>query len=256
MNLLIGLLAGIFGGLLGAGGGIVMIPLMVGILKMTQREAHGTSLVAIVFTGIAGAIVYSMKGSVDFVAAVLIAITAIFAAPVGAHFAHSLPEWKLKRSFGAFVLLVSILLLLKPYMIEITPPVSGWAKIIVLLLAGVATGFLSGMMGVGGSAIMIPAMVLLIGMSQHMAQGSSLLVMVPTGAAGAYAHYKLGNVSTKLLPGLILGIFIGAYLGGTLALILSDPSLRFIFTIILIGTSIRYLTTPIPKRAPGMPHLP
>ena len=51
---LIGIVAGMFGGLVGLGGGVIMIPLMVGVLKLTQHQAHGTSLVALVFTGIAG----------------------------------------------------------------------------------------------------------------------------------------------------------------------------------------------------------
>ena len=184
INLLIGLIAGLFGGLVGVGGGVIMIPLMVGVLRLTQHQAHGSSLVALVFTGLAGAITYAMKGSVDVVASALLAVTAIFTARFGAHFAHALPEWKLKRSFGGFLLFVSILLLLKPYLAQVANPVSaGWAKVVVLMIAGVFTGFLSGMMGVGGGTIMVPAMVLLAGMGQHMAQGSSLLAMVPAGAA-------------------------------------------------------------------------
>jgi uncharacterized protein len=252
INFLIGLVAGIFGGLVGLGGGVVMIPLMVGVLKLTQHQAHGTSLVALVFTGIAGAITYAMKGSVDLTASALLAVTAIFTARYGAKFAHALPEWKLKRSFGGFLIFVSILLLLKPYLAQVAHPVSdGWAKIVVLLLTGVFTGFLSGMMGVGGGTIMVPAMVLLAGMGQHMAQGSSLLAMVPAGAVGAHAHYKLGNVVTKLLAGLVPGILIGTYLGGSLALVLSEAVLRVIFAAVLIWTGVRYLRTKAPKVQPG-----
>ena len=80
-----------------------------------------------------------------------------------------------------------------------------------LLAAGVFTGFLSGMMGIGGGSIMVVAMVLLTGFSQYTAQGSSLLAMVPAGAVGAYTHWRLGNVVTKVLPGLICGIIIGTY---------------------------------------------
>ncbi len=250
INLLIGLIAGLFGGLVGVGGGVIMIPLMVGVLRLTQHQAHGSSLVALVFTGLAGAITYAMKGSVDVVASALLAVTAIFTARFGAHFAHALPEWKLKRSFGGFLLCVSILLLLKPYLAQVANPVSaGWAKVVVLMIAGVFTGFLSGMMGVGGGTIMVPAMVLLAGMGQHMAQGSSLLAMVPAGAAGAHAHWKLGNVVTKIMWGLIPGIFIGTYFGGSLALILSEAVLRIIFAAVIIWTGIRYLRTPAPKVA-------
>lgn len=116
MNLLIGLLAGIFGGLVGIGGGVVMIPLMVGVQKLTQHQAHGTSLVALVFTGLSGAVTYFLNGSLDFLAGLLLAATATFTARFGARSAHALPEWKLKRAFGGFLLLVALLLIVKPYL--------------------------------------------------------------------------------------------------------------------------------------------
>jgi uncharacterized membrane protein YfcA len=244
MNFLIGLLAGITGGITGGGGGIVMIPLLVGILKLDQHTAHGMSLVALVFTGLVGAITYASNGSLDLGAAVLMAATAVVTARAGAHFAHSLPEWKLKRAFGGYLLVVSALMLLKPYLG--TPQVlsAGAARTIILLMTGTVAGFTSGMMGVGGGAIMIPAMVLLAGFDQHVAQGTSLLVMVPAGGTGAYTHWKLGNVRINLLWGLVPGVLFGSYLGGTLANSLSDSALRAIFAIMLIWTGIRYLMTP------------
>ena len=247
MNFLIGLFAGIFGGLVGLGGGVIMIPLMVGISKLTQHQAHGTSLVALVFTGIAGAVAYGLQGSVDIAASVLIAATAMVTARAGARFAHSLPEWKLKRAFGGFLIFVSCLMLIKPYLPHIGGMDTGWPRTAVLLLTGIFTGFLSGMMGVGGGTIMVPAMVLLAGFSQHTAQGTSLLAMVPAGGVGAYTHWKLGNVRTTLLPGLIPGILIGTYLGGTIAHVLSDMALRIIFAAVLIWTGVRYLMTKRPS---------
>jgi hypothetical protein len=243
MSFLIGLLAGIFGGLVGLGGGVVMIPLMTGILKLDQHKAHGTSLVALVFTGISGAIAYGMKGTVDVTAAILMAATAIVTARAGAHFANALPEWKLKRSFGGFLVCVSLLMILKPYLPHVPGMGAGWPKIIMLLVTGVFTGFLSGMMGVGGGTIMVPAMVLLAGFEQHLAQGSSLLAMVPAGAVGAASHWTLGNVRKDLLLGLVPGILTGTYLGGTLAHLLSEGFLRVVFAVVLIWTGVRYLRT-------------
>jgi uncharacterized membrane protein YfcA len=248
MGFLIGLLAGIFGGLVGVGGGVIMIPLMTGILKLDQHKAHGTSLVALVFTGISGAAAYALRGTVDAAASVLIATTAMMTARTGARFAHSLPAWKLKRSFGGFLVAISLLLLIKPYLPAVHATGSGWPKIAALLLTGGFTGFLSGMMGVGGGTIMIPAMVLLAGFDQHVAQGSSLLAMVPVGAVGAYTHWNLGNVRTNLLAGLIPGILLGTYLGGTLAHVLSDASLRFVFAVVMIWTGVRYLGAGRPSR--------
>jgi hypothetical protein len=247
MNLLIGLAAGFFGGLVGLGGGVIMIPLMVGILKMDQHSAHGTSLVALVFTGLSGAVTYALNGSVDILASLLLASTAIFTARAGARFANALPEWKLKRSFGGFLILVTLLLLLKPYLSHLSEPATGWAKILILLLTGVFTGFLSGMMGVGGGTIMVPSMVLLTGFTQYTAQGSSLLAMIPAGGVGAFTHWRLGNVNASILPGLIPGILLGTYLGGSLAHILSEGALRIIFAAVLIWTGIRYLRTPKPQ---------
>ncbi len=243
MNFLIGFLAGFFGGLVGLGGGIIMIPLLVGILKLDQHKAHGTSLVALVFTGISGAVAYGVKGSVSVLAAFLLAMTATVTARAGAHYAHSLPAWKLKRSFGSFLFLISVFLLAKPYFPHVHGMATGWPFILVLLLAGMFTGFLSGMMGIGGGSIMVPALVLLAGFGQHVAQGSSLLAMVPAGAVGAYTHWKLGNVATTILTGLIAGILIGTYLGGTLAHFLSETALRIIFAAVLIWTGLRFLRT-------------
>ncbi len=249
IKFLIGLVAGSFGGLFGLGGGVIMIPLMTGILKMGQHKAHGTSLVALIFTGITGAITYALNGSVDIMASLLLASTAMLTARAGARYANVLPEWKLKRSFGGFMILVTLLLPMKPYLysMAVAGPAIGWVKILILLLIGCFTGFISGMMGVGGGTVMVPSMVLLAGITQHTAQGSSLLAMIPAGGVGAFTHWRLGNVNTSILPGLIAGILIGTYLGGSFANILSESALRILFAAMLIWTGQKYLRTPAPK---------
>jgi hypothetical protein len=245
VNFLIGFLAGLFGGLVGLGGGVIMIPMMVGIKKLTQHQAHGTSLVVLVFTGITGAIYYyASKGAVDFMAAGLLAVTAILTAGKGAHMAHALPEWKLKKAFGAFIIFISLLLVLKSYIPHVTGALGGWIKVLILLLSGALTGLISGMMGVGGGSLMVPAMVLLVGMNQHLAQGSSLLAMIPAGSVGAWTHYKLGNVQTHLLYGLIPGVITGTFLGSGVANFLPENILRIIFAIVIIWTGIRFLIAP------------
>lgn len=241
MSFITGLLAGLFGGLLGIGGGAIMIPLMVGFMNVKQHQAHGTSLAAMIFLGTTGAITYTMRGSVDLVASVLLATTAIGMAHVGVRFAHALPEWKLKRYFGVFLLFVSVSLFLKSYIANPVFLAVGWTKVLILLIVGIFTGFLSGMMGVGGGAVMIPAMVIFIGLDQHTAQGSSLLTMVPTGIAGAWTHFRLGNIQTHLLAGLIAGVFIGTYMGGNIAHMLREGTLRTIFGSMLIWTGTRYI---------------
>jgi uncharacterized protein len=252
MSLLIGFLAGVFGGIAGVGGGAIMIPMMVGIMKLSQHRAGGTSLVTLVFTGIAGTIAYAANGYVDFLAAVLLAATAIFGARAGARFSHSLPEAKLRRYYGAFLIFIALSMVLKPWLPHVSSPLEGWTKGAVLLAAGILTGLQSGIMGGGGGAVSIPAMVLLAGFSQHMAQGTSLLVMIPTGATAAWTYWRRGNVDMGLLKGMIPGILMGAYGGATIADYLPDANLRYIFALMLVWIGIRYLRTPPPSKGEDM----
>jgi uncharacterized membrane protein YfcA len=249
ISFVIGLIAGFFSGIFGIGGGLIMIPLMVGILKLGQHQAHGTSLVAIVFTGLSGAISYALNGSINLTAAICLVSTAMLTARAGARYCHVLPEWKLKKYFGAVLILCAILLILKPFIGKSTAAVPLYFQIGVFLIVGAFTGFLSGMMGVGGGTIMVPAMVLLAGFSQHLAQGTSLLVMVPAGGVGAFTHWKLGNVATGILAGLVPGIILGAYLGGHIAHFIPDTPLRLAFIAAIIFMGFRYVRSSAPKDA-------
>ena len=224
-----------------------MVPLMVGIKKLGQHKAHGTSLVALVFTGIVGATVYAVHNTVDVWASVVLSVAALWPARCGAQYCSGMPELKLKRAFGILLICVSIFILFKPYLP--LPPHSGMSisKILILLMTGATTGFVSGLMGIGGGPIMIIGMVLLAGFDQHTAQGSSLLAMVPSGAVGAFTHWRLGNVETELLDGLILGIIVGTYIGGSFAHILPEYILRIIFAAVLIWTGSRYVKAPVPS---------
>lgn len=241
VGLVIGLVGGFLSGLAGVGGGIIMVPLMTGLGRLSQHKAHGTSLVAIVFTGAIGAATYFSHGTVDWTVAVLLAATAIVTARFGALYAHSLSEKKLKKAFGVFLIVVSAMLILKGYLLQATFVLAWWIKVIMLLITGLVAGFLSGMMGVGGGAIMVPLMVILAGMGQHLAQGTSLLAMVPISVSGAVTHYRLGNVFVPIAGGLIVGGIAGGYLGGTAANMIPEFYLKLIFAGVGVWMGLRYL---------------
>lgn len=243
----IGLAAGIFGGLIGLGGGLIMIPLLVGLLKLDQCRAHGTSLAVLIFTGISGAVTYGYHGQIDLMAAVILAVPAMVTASAGARFADRLPDWKLKKAFGAFLIFCSALLLLKPLLADMLGVLPGYALIAALIVTGAVTGFLSGLMGVGGGTIMVPAMILLAGFSQHVAQGTALLVMIPTGCVGAFTHWRLGNVAGELLIGMVPGILLGTFLGGNIAQIIPDDPLRLMFVLVAVYMGWWYVKTVAPE---------
>jgi uncharacterized membrane protein YfcA len=250
-GLWVGLVAGVLGGLVGVGGGVIMIPLMTEVLRFRQQEAHGTSLVAVVFTAAAGSIVYYLQGSADVPASALLAAMALCTVRYGAKYCCFLPEWKLKRYFGCFLLFVSLLLVVKPFLPQIVDGASpAWIRWCILVVLGVLTGFISGMMGVGGGIFMVPMMVLFAGVPQLTAQGISLLAMIPASAVGAWTHWKAGNTRTKLLPGLLAGVLAGVYAGGSFAHLMPETGLRLVFTALLLYTATRYLRTkPKPDEA-------
>lgn len=241
-GLLAGLVAGFMGGLIGVGGGVIMTPLMTEILHFRQHEAHGTSLVAVVFTALAASVIYCMHGSVNFPFAILLAILATLTVRLGARYCNMLPEYQLKRYYGALLLFVAVLLFAKPYLPGLVDDASpAWLRWGLLVIIGLLTGFISGMMGVGGGTFMVPMMVLFVGISQVTAQGISLFSMIPASALGAWTHWKMGNTRTEIIPGLVVGVLIGSYGGGTFAHTIPDYALRVIFALLLIYTALRYL---------------
>lgn len=240
-GLLIGLSGGFFGGLAGLGGGIIMIPLMYWAMRLSQHQAHGTSLTAIIFTSLISSTIYFQHGSADLTAALVLAASAMTTARFGALYAHSLPEKKLKKAFAWFVIFISLLLVSKGIILNISFHPGPFVYYLALIITGIFTGFLAGMMGVGGGSLMIPSLVIFIGMPQHMAQGTSLLAMLPGSAVGAFTHYRLGNVVKTIALGLIAGAAAGGYLGASLAHTIPEFYLRVIFAIAGIWTGLRYL---------------
>lgn len=235
MSFFIGLISGLFGGLIGLSGGVILVPLMVRVLSLAQHRVHGTSLIAVVCSGLSGAVAYAVNGSVEMSSALILAIGASLTARLGVRCCTALPEWKLMRYFGFFLILTSFLLAGKPFFgVMTTDPLTGLPKGIALMAIGLVTGFLSGMLGIGGGVVMVPAMVLVVGMSQHIAQGCSLICLIPAGAIGAYSHFRRGNIVTGVLPGLVAGIMVGAYLGGTFANFLSEYFLGAVFAVVLV----------------------
>ena len=115
--LAIGSLAGLCGSLVGLGGGFVMIPMMTSkLIRLTQHQAHGTSLFAVTTTGIAGALGYS--GKVDYEAAAAIAATGMVTARLGAMATSKLSEKMLRKALGVSMICVAPLVPLKTYFMK------------------------------------------------------------------------------------------------------------------------------------------
>ena len=111
-----------------------------------------------------------------------------------------------------------------------------------LILIGLATGIMSGIFGVGGGSLVIPALILIYGLNQHTAQGTSLAMMIPPISLLAAWHYwKNGNVNVSWAALLCLGFLFGGLIGAYLANIIPDIQLRRIFGLYLLVISIRMI---------------
>lgn len=114
--------------------------------------------------------------------------------------------------------------------------------LLILIVIGIITGFMAGMLGIGGAIIMIPALVFFMGISQQTAQGTSLAVMLPPiGIIAAYNYYKAGQVNIKFAIILAVAFLLGSYFGSKLALNLPQPLLKKIFGVLLLLVAAKML---------------
>ncbi len=116
------------------------------------------------------------------------------------------------------------------------------SMLMILIVIGIITGVMAGMLGIGGAIIMIPALVFFIGFSQQMAQGTSIAVMLPpVGILAAYNYYKAGHVDIKFALILAGTFLIGSYFGSRYALTLPQAALKKIFGVLLLLVAAKML---------------
>lgn len=104
----IGLATGFLSGLMGVGGGLVAIPMMVGVLHLSQHRAHGTSLAMMVLTATASAVSYAVQGYMDWLLVVELAVGASIGAVVGAKIMPRIPAQQLRQGLGLVILFVAV----------------------------------------------------------------------------------------------------------------------------------------------------
>ena len=115
-------------------------------------------------------------------------------------------------------------------------------EILTLLLIGLVAGVLSGMFGIGGGVIMVPALVLFMGMSQHNAQGTSIgLMLLPIGLLAAYNYHKEGSLNVKFGLIIALAFVIGGYFGSKVVLGISESLLKRMFGVLMLILSIKII---------------
>lgn len=114
--------------------------------------------------------------------------------------------------------------------------------ILVLLLIGLFAGVLSGFVGVGGGLIMVPALVWALGYSQHMAQGTSLGVLVlPVVFLAAWNYYKAGSLDVKAVAFIAVAFVLGGFIGSRWSLALPAETVRRVFGVVMLLASLKLI---------------
>jgi uncharacterized membrane protein YfcA len=242
--LVLGLTVGVMVGLLGIGGGVVLVPAMVYLLHYDQHTAQGTSLfILLPPIGLGALREYWENGCVDVRAGIYCAIGFLIGGYGGGGIAVPIPSRHLQGIFGIFLLLSSLLLWWKTRSEGARSEESGrrssasgdFLRSAGIFITGVFCGAAAGMVGIGGGVLLVPLLGLLFGFSQHRAQGTSLLALIPpTGLLAfltyAQAHYVNWIAGLLLIP----GIFVGGILGGRLARRMNPSSMRLVFAALML----------------------
>lgn len=116
---------------------------------------------------------------------------------------------------------------------------------LAVVAAGVGVGALSAFLGIGGGVVMVPFLVIALDLSQHTAEGTSLVVITVAGVAGTLAHRRAGHVALRSAAILGLGGIGGAVIGAVVALELANPTLRGLFAAYLAATGVAFIVTAI-----------
>lgn len=239
LGVLTGLTAGILSGLFGIGGGTVMTPMIQALLGVPPIVALATPLPAILPTAATGAWTYRRAGQLDLRAAAWIVGPGIVGAVGGA---------LLTEVVETHLLLIVTALLLAREAAGIVRGASrpgGGAEPAAgtpLQLAGIglAAGFVSGLLGVGGGIIIVPLLAGILRMPLKRALGTSLLAIVALVIPGTIVHMTLGNVDWAVAAALTIGAVPGARIGAGLALGTRERTLRLLVGSFLLVVALAY----------------
>jgi hypothetical protein len=244
-------------GLTGGGGSLLAVPLLVYGLSVAPREAFGISLAAVGATALVGVVPRILAGQAEVVTGLIFAAAGMVGAPAGTWLAGMIAEPVLLTLFAGLMLVIARIMWKSS-----TPPESrvpgtdadrratckrtaeGAIKLtsrctLLLISLGLLTGVLSGMFGVGGGFVIVPALVMFSGMSIHKAIATSLLVIVLVSISGVASHFVAGRgISLSITGMFVAGGVVGMTAGGRLARRLPTAVLQRVFAAGIVAVAL------------------
>ncbi|MGQ9888609.1 MAG: sulfite exporter TauE/SafE family protein [Aggregatilineales bacterium] len=259
--LAIGLAAGVASGMFGIGGGVIIVPALTLFLAFEPLNAIATSLAALLLpVGILAVTAYYRAGLMRVRSAALVAAGLVLTVVIGAQIAINLPSNLLKQIYSVFLIYMGWRLA-EPRQVyaawrarqrpgaaapqadapdaPVREPNVPWYW---LLLLGMAAGVASGMFGIGGGIIIVPALVGLFKYDQKLAVGTSLgALLLPVGLPGVIVYYQAGAFDVATAALVALGLALGALAGARIALNLPSRTVRRLYGLFLLAVALRFI---------------
>lgn len=219
-----GFVGGMFGGLLGIGGGSAIAPLLLLGTTLRPAQVSGTTLASVLVISTVGSGTYASLGHLNLGLAMPIALGSVAGSVLGAQTSRRL---SMGLMVGIFVAILPYFAV-KEFWPSLAAPVIA-THVISLVLLGLATGFLSGLLGISGASLVVPSLVGFFLIDHHAAQGIAMSVAVADSAAGALTHARNGNINYRILLYMAPPALVAAVAGALLSDSLSHTALRYLF---------------------------
>ncbi len=234
---------GTISAMVGIGGGIINTPLLIIVFALTGQKAPATALVAALFVAIASTAAYSRQKPRPIVlkAGLFLALTTIPGSLFGVALRELITEdYVLRLIFGISLFPVAIKMLFARKR-EKADDVSLFDfsdvsrnRLLLSLLGGFVGGAAAGLLGIGGGAVVVPVLTILMGLPIHAAVATSMFTMIFTASAGTARNYVGGHIDPFLAIALGIGMIVGAQIGARLACKVNAVELKRIFGLVLV----------------------
>jgi uncharacterized membrane protein YfcA len=230
-----GVAIGVSLGLVGGGGSILAVPVLVYVLGEPVKEATTASLAIVGVTALVGAADHARIGTVLGRVALLFGAGGAIGALAGT-LLNRLLEARLLLLAFAFVMLVAAYAMLRgrAYGRREETEIDARKRLLGIVASGIGIGVLTGLFGVGGGFVIVPALVLLLGLSMPVAVGTSLLVIALTSAVALAAHLVSGSIDWPVAGSFAAAAIVGALAGSRIGRRLSSERLMHIFATLVV----------------------
>jgi hypothetical protein len=246
LDTLLGFAIGLSLGLLGGGGSILTVPALVYLIGQTPQVAVTTSLAIVGANSMMGAFIHRNQGTLNWRVALVFGGVGMVVSYFSAGLSKAFPPNLLLVTFAGLMLAIGILLVTRSGADQQTQAAAS-ISLRKAILSGAVVGVLTGILGVGGGFLIVPALVMLVGLPFHQAVGTSLLVIAMNSLAGFLGHLSGIQLNLVLISIFVIAGLAGTFVGARLAQRLDATLLRRLFAVFVIGLALFLLYDNLPK---------